>query len=160
MLRPCAVNLRSEGVVASKANLSAPLLEESSFVIERRTDSRYPILQQCFVWPLGSPKVEPWRCIVYNVSRNGLGIALPFAPRLGTVFQVEAWGIPGARSLDCRVLRTSPVEFLWFCGCELTSPLLPEELRVWLSRNHRNRVGIGGGPNGPQPLDLIVPGLQ
>jgi hypothetical protein len=121
-------------LVASKANVSAQSSTEAVPVIERRTVPRYDILQRCFVWPHASPRVEPWRSIVYNISSSGLGITMPFPPQPGTIFQVEAWGLPGARTLEVRVLRTTAVEFLWFCGCEFTNPLPVETLRTWIFR--------------------------
>ena len=75
-------------------------------VIERRTVARYAILQRCFVWPHGSAASNLGGASLYNISSNGLGITMPFPPQPGTVFQVEAWGLPGARPLEIRVLRT------------------------------------------------------
>ncbi len=114
--------------------MSAQPASEAVPVIERRTVPRHAILQRCFVWPQGSPRIEPWRCIVYNISSIGLGITMPFPPKPGAVFQMEAWNLPGARLLAIRVVRVSAVEFLWFCGCELLQPLAPEELHLWTAR--------------------------
>ena len=56
---------------------------------------RYDILQRCFVWPHGSPRVEPWRSIVYNISSSGLGITMPFPPQPGTDFSGGGVGLAG-----------------------------------------------------------------
>jgi PilZ domain len=91
-------------------------------------------LQRCFVWPRGSSHPEPWRCIAYNISSNGLGITMPFPPQPGTLLQVEAWNLPGARPIEVRVVRASAIEFLWFCGCEFIRPLAADELLTWTAR--------------------------
>jgi hypothetical protein len=116
--------------------------------IERRSAYRYPILQRCFVRPPAPPEAvragrtgsagpgdtEAWRCIAYNISLLGIGITMPFQPPLGTVLEVQAWESPASRPLRVRVVRTAEVEFLWFCGCELLTPLDDAELQVWVAQ--------------------------
>jgi hypothetical protein len=103
---------------------------------ERRAFPRYLILQRCFVRlsPCAQdvPRPEGWRCIAYNVSATGIGITLPLPVPLGSLLEIEAWQLPGARPLTARVVRTAPVEYLWFCGCELSQPLSEAELRIWI----------------------------
>ena len=71
--------------------------------------------------------------IAYNVSVSGIGVTMPFAPQLGTILQIQAWDLATTTILQARVVRTAPVEFPWFCGCELTDWLGQEELQAWLS---------------------------
>jgi hypothetical protein len=99
--------------------------------IERRSAYRYPILQRCLVRPPAPQNAEAWRCIAYNISLLGIGITMPFPPP-GIVLEVQAWESPASRPLRVRVVRTAPVEFLWFCGCELLTPLDDAELQVWV----------------------------
>jgi hypothetical protein len=99
--------------------------------VERRGTPRYPILQRCLVWP-GPRGVEGWRCIAYNISPMGVGLTLPLPVQPGTVLEIEAWEFSRARPLRARVVRTAPVEFLWFCGCHFETPLAEHELRTWL----------------------------
>jgi hypothetical protein len=98
---------------------------------ERRRAARYPILQRCFVRPPGARQAQGWPCIAYNISTTGIGVTLPLQVELGCLLEIEAWGLPGARPLQARVVRTTPVEFLWFCGCELSSRLDADELFTW-----------------------------
>ena len=77
-----------------------------------------------------------WRCIAYNISETGIGLTLPLPMQPGSVMEVEAWGLPAARVLRVCVVRTTPVEFAWFCGCQLLQPLAPEELKAWLMGPH------------------------
>ena len=102
-----------------------------STLIEFRTAARYSLLQRCLVWPQGPRQAEPWRCIAYNISAGGIAITLPMPCQLGTILQIQAWELPGTRLLQARLVRTSPVEFLWFCGCELIDPLSSQELQQW-----------------------------
>jgi hypothetical protein len=125
----------AEVIVEILAKLPPDAAAETVLDIERRTAPRYPLLQKCFVWPHGSPRVEPWRSIVYNISLTGLGVTLPFPASPGNLFQVEPYGLLGARTLEVRVLRVTPVEFLWFCGCELTRSLRAEELQTWIAQS-------------------------
>jgi len=109
-------------------------------VDERRTSARYSILQRCIV-RLGKRWDDPrvpggWRCIAYNISATGIGLTLPLPLQPGSVMEIEAWGLPAARLLRVCVVRTTPVEFAWFCGCKLLEPLTEEELKAWLMGPH------------------------
>ena len=43
------------------------------------------------------------------------------------------WGLMRGRPLLARLVRSTPLAYLWTCGCELDSPLSKEELQPWLS---------------------------
>src|SRR5947209_1318545 len=112
--------------VRSSMSTSQAQLESANVagspVPERRSAPRSPISQRCLVGP-GRRGLEGWRCIVYDISATGIGLPLPLPMQPGTILEIEAWGVPAARTLRARVVRTAPVEFLWFCGCELDPPL-------------------------------------
>jgi hypothetical protein len=99
------------------------------------------ILQRCLVWsgPQGrSPRgSDGWRSIAYDISTAGIGLTLPLPVQPGTLLEIEGWGIPSSRPLRARVVRTAPVEFLWFCGCEFLEPLDEAELSAWLVKSRR-----------------------
>jgi hypothetical protein len=82
----------------------------------------------------GNAAAQGWHCVAYDVSSNGLGLAVPLPPRLGTSLTVEAVGLPGMRPLRVRVTHVRPVAYVWFCGCELDEPLRDDELRAWVGR--------------------------
>jgi hypothetical protein len=102
--------------------------------VARRSVARFPILQRCFVRPAAPQDADAWRCIAYNISPTGVGIMMPFPPPRGTVLEIQPWGLSPARPVQVRVARTTCVEFLWFCGCELLRPLDPAELQTWLAQ--------------------------
>ena len=101
---------------------------------ERRSAPRHSLIQRCFAKPASSPEAEGWRCIVYNVSVAGVGITLPLPLKNGAVIWIEPWNLPGAKPVRVRVVRASPLEFVWLCGCEFVSRLSDAELRPWLAR--------------------------
>jgi hypothetical protein len=101
--------------------------------IEHRTVERHAILQRCLVKPPGASGPEDWRCITYNISNTGIGLTLPLPLPLGTILEIDAWGLPQALKLQARIVRTTPVEFLWFCGSEFFRRLSEAELRAWLA---------------------------
>jgi hypothetical protein len=100
---------------------------------ERRAAARYPCLQQCLARPEEAPGTGDWHAIVYNLSANGVGLTLPYPVQTGTVLVIQPWGREKARSLRAQVVRSSPVAFVWFHGCELIDPLSGEELQAWLT---------------------------
>ncbi len=107
---------------------------------DRRRSPRHPILQRCFARPVrlsrprpGDDRPEGWRCIAYDVSASGIGVALPFCPPAGTVLEIEPWELPGVGPLAVRVVHARPLEHLWLCGCECEVPMTPGELRGWLA---------------------------
>jgi hypothetical protein len=128
----------TEVAVSADARVSP----EEPLGIERPADGRFPILQRCLVRPVGptlglpgsGPGTEAWRCIAYNLSPVGVGITMPFPPPRGTVLEIQPWNLPAGRPVQARVVRTSSVEFLWFCGCEFLRPLDPAELHAWLAQ--------------------------
>jgi hypothetical protein len=100
---------------------------------ERRAFPRFPILQRCFAYPPDGPAAQAWQVIAYNISATGVGIALPCPVEIGTVLELEAWQLPRAPRLQIRVLRARLFNFVWFCGCELLTPLTEEQLSTWLA---------------------------
>jgi hypothetical protein len=102
-------------------------------VIEWRASPRQRILQRCFARPVGKKSTEGWRCIAYSISTLGIGLAMPLALPVGTLFEIEPWDLPGTRPQQVRVVRTCPCEFLWFCGAEFLSPLGDKELHAWVT---------------------------
>src|SRR2546422_1039619 len=94
---------------------------------EHRKSPRYDLLRRCIARPVVPGASGGWRCIAYNVSAGGIGIALPLPLRPGTGVMVGPWTLPGARPLRVRVVHSSPLEYVWLCGCELAEPLTDEE---------------------------------
>jgi hypothetical protein len=90
-------------------------------------------LQRCFVQPAGAGGAEGWRCIAYNISATGVGVALPVCLRPGTVLTIHAFSSPRARPLAVRIVRVAPVEHAWFAGCELLGRLSDCDLQAWCS---------------------------
>ncbi len=109
-------------------------LQESPTGRERRTAKRFSVVQRCLVRPAKSveARVDDWRGIAFNVSATGIGLALDIPLRLGTKIIIEAWNRKNARSITARVVRASPVEFMWFLGCEIETPLTGYELEQWI----------------------------
>ena len=107
---------------------------------ERRRSPRSRIVLRCLARPAGrqppahpADRPEGWRCIAYDVSATGVGVALPFRPAVGTELEVEPWNVPGAGPVLARVVHAHPLEHLWLCGCELAAPLSNPELRAWVA---------------------------
>jgi len=111
---------------------SAPAPAATPVPHERRSAPRHSLIQRCFAKPASSPEAEGWRCIVYNISATGVGVTLPLPLKNGAVIHIEPWNLPGARSVQARVVRSSPLEYVWLCGCEFLTRLTDEELRAWL----------------------------
>jgi hypothetical protein len=104
----------------------------TSRLVDRRAAERFRILQRCFVHPAGAAEgAEAWRCIAYNLSATGVGVALPIRLPIGTVLTIQAWNLPRARPLAVRVVRVTPVEHAWFAGCELLERLSDGDLQIW-----------------------------
>jgi hypothetical protein len=101
--------------------------------VELRIAPRYPILQRCFAQPVAPPEPQAWRCIAFNVSATGIGIALPVELPEGTLLTVQAYNLPGTSTLQARVIHSRPVESLWFTGCEWLAFLSEDELENWCS---------------------------
>jgi hypothetical protein len=98
---------------------------------ERRKAPRRQVLQRCFVRLPGTAG-DGWRCIAYDISAAGIGLAVPLPLKEGTTLEVEPWGLRGARPLRARVVHSRPLGFLWLCGCELTERLAGEDLQAWV----------------------------
>jgi hypothetical protein len=99
--------------------------------IEMRTSARFRILQRCVVFPATSPTPPVWRCIAFNISATGIGLAVPALLPRGTALDVQAWDLAGARPLRVKVIHARQVEFAWFTGCELHERLSDAELLIW-----------------------------
>jgi c-di-GMP-binding flagellar brake protein YcgR len=99
--------------------------------VERRAATRYRILQRCCVYPAKASAPEAWQCMAYNISATGIGMALPIKLQEGTVLRIQAWRLPQACPLQVRIVRTTPVEFLWFTGCQFLNRLSDADLTVW-----------------------------
>jgi hypothetical protein len=69
---------------------------------------------------------------VYNISTSGIGLTFPLPLQLGTEIEIEGWRLPGGEPVRATVVRTQPVEYVWFCGCEFESPLETAQLQAWL----------------------------
>src|SRR5262249_48674843 len=105
--------------------------------IELRSFPRYPILQRCLVVPGNAPAgAEGWRCIAYNISRAGIGLTLPAPLRIGAELIITPWQLPAAPVVRARVVHSSRVDFLWFCGCEFLTPLSADEHFAWTTGRH------------------------
>jgi hypothetical protein len=117
----------------SQARPPAAAANEGPRTAERRAAARYACIQKCMARPEGATGVGDWHAIVYNLSATGVGLTLPYPVQAGTVLVVEPWGRDKARGLRARVVRSSPVAFLWFHGCGLIDPLSDTELQAWLT---------------------------
>ncbi len=107
--------------------------ETGIITLEMRAAPRYRILQRCFVHPDKAPAREAWQCIAYNISAAGIGVALPVQLQEKTVLSIQALGLPGACPLQVQIVRTQPIEFLWFTGCKFLNRLSDADLTVWCS---------------------------
>jgi hypothetical protein len=101
--------------------------------VEFRQRHRFHILQRCLVWVHSASGGEGWHCIAFSISAGGIGLTLPCALQPGTVLQIQAWDLPKAPSLKAKIAHIKPVQFVWFCGCELVNPLHETELQAWMS---------------------------
>jgi hypothetical protein len=100
--------------------------------IEFREFPRHPILQRCLVCEdAASSAVEGWRCIAYSISIAGIGITLPAPLKPGTVLRITPYNLRGAPLVRARIGHVTPIQFLWFCGCELLTRLTEEQCQVW-----------------------------
>jgi hypothetical protein len=105
----------------------------SAPAVERRAAVRHRLLRRCLVLPEGATGAASWHAIAHDISRIGIGLALPCPLRPGALLTVEPWGPGGARTVRARVVRCAPLEFVWLHGCELAEPLTEDQLRAWLS---------------------------
>jgi hypothetical protein len=100
---------------------------------ERRQAVRYRCLRECTVHLEGASPPVDWTGMVYNISANGIGLALPFPALPGSVLLVRPWGLRGtALGVSARVVRSGLQSFVWFHGCQFAAPLGDDELRRWL----------------------------
>jgi PilZ domain len=109
------------------------LFEAEISWLEMRAAVRYPILQRCLVIPAEVSCSETWRCIAYNISDSGIGLALPMEVPERTTLTIRPWNLPGALPLQAVVVRVQPVKGYWFAGCELSKRLSDDEVQTWCS---------------------------
>jgi len=100
---------------------------------ERRAADRFQCLRECLVRPQGATGAGDWHAIAYNISANGIGVGLPYPVEPGTILYVHPWSRANAQPVRARVLRSRPVNFLWFHGCELLEALSDEDVQLWLN---------------------------
>jgi hypothetical protein len=82
--------------------------------------------------------------MAYDVSADGIGLALPFPAPEGTVLVIEPVAVRGApRAFRARVARCVLQEYVWFHGCAFIDPLSEGQLRAWLP-GLRGDTGSGG----------------
>jgi PilZ domain len=108
--------------------------DETPPTVERRSVPRHHLIQRCIARPDIDTATDGWRCIAYNISATGIGVALPLPLKRGAVLWIEPWNLPGGRAMQTRVVHTRPLEFVWLCGCEFLEPLPDAELQAWLAR--------------------------
>jgi hypothetical protein len=135
-----------EVAVSRQPSSSTGPTKQQPQAAERRAAARYLIQQPCLVRPDGGSGAADWHGIAYNISAAGIGITLPCPLCPGTVLLIEPWNLPGTRRIRARVVRSAFRSFLWFHGCEFTTPLGEEELRAWATAG---RNGLGWQPGGP-----------
>ena len=98
---------------------------------ERRTEQRFQCHWACNARPDTSTGVGSWSGMVYNISRNGIGLALTYPVRPGTILLIEPLA-PRACPVRARVVRCTVEGFVWFHGCELLLSLTDTELQTWI----------------------------
>jgi hypothetical protein len=118
--------------MSSQAPSPTTAANQEERTVERRAALRHRCIQKCLARPEGATGSGDWHAIVYNLSATGVGLTLPYPVQPGTVLHIQAWGRDKARSLRARVVRSSPVAFLWFHGCKLIEPLSSAEIQAWL----------------------------
>ncbi|HEV8058226.1 MAG TPA: PilZ domain-containing protein [Gemmataceae bacterium] len=101
--------------------------------VEMRAAVRYLILQRCLVIPAEVSPSETWRCIAYNISATGIGVALPMEVPERTMLTIRPWNLPGALPLQAVVVHVQLVKGSWFAGCELSKRLSDDEVQTWRS---------------------------
>jgi hypothetical protein len=119
--------------VSQAIELTHPTNEVNLHGEERRKEPRFPTLQRCIISLSGGHGPGGWHCIVYNISANGVGVTMPIPLPAGQILLIEPFELPGTRPILARIVHVKPVEFLWFCGCELFETLTDEEVRAWLT---------------------------
>jgi hypothetical protein len=99
---------------------------------ERRAAQRLRCLRECLVRVEGGAAVDG-NGMAYDVSANGVGLALPFPVPEGTVLVIEPLALGGLRrAFRARVARRMLQEYVWFHGCTFLEPLAKAELQMWL----------------------------
>jgi hypothetical protein len=88
-------------------------------------------LQKCFAWPGSAEGGSGLRCIAFDISAVGIGLALPMALPPGSTVTVRGWGLPDAPPLRAQVAHAKRVEGVWFTGCAFPEPISDEELSRW-----------------------------
>jgi hypothetical protein len=99
---------------------------------DRRGAERYPCCQECTVRLEQAAGVGSWPGILYNISTGGVGIALPYPLKAGAMLVIEGWEPTAGKRLVARVVRSVPVAYLFFYGCELAEQLDEKEMDRWV----------------------------
>ena len=121
---------------------------------ERRAAERHRCLRECLVRVVGAAAPGDWAGMAYNVSRAGVGLALPFPVPPGTVLEIQLQSVrKAAERYRARVARCRLQKFVWFHGCAFTERLSEADLRAWLQEapaaalpDVSARRGSSGGP--------------
>jgi PilZ domain len=112
--------------------------------VERRSAKRFACCRKVLVRPEGTPGVETWAGIVYNISTSGLGVVLPYPVRAGTTLIIELWGPTPPQRVRAAVVRSTLRQFAFFHGCQFLEPLSEESLAIWVQAEPDGRVPLVG----------------
>lgn len=105
--------------------------EEKRQWVERRATARVLCDRKAKVRGQSQEGDEAAFASIHDISAGGVGLHLDKEFPVGGLLMIEPLSSAG-RTLLARVLRTNPVAGGWSHGCELASPLSPEDLRRWL----------------------------
>jgi hypothetical protein len=124
-------------ILSLKGELPMPLqLEQETHSeqvdVERRASERYRCCRECTVRPEQAAGIGSWPGIVYNISAGGIGVALACPIQAGTRLVIDGWGPTAGRKLRVRVVRSVPVAYVFFHGCEFVETVPDEEVRRWV----------------------------
>jgi hypothetical protein len=100
--------------------------------VERRTAIRYDCRCRCLVRPADAASALSWPGMTANLSISGMMVALQHPLQNGTRLILEAWNAREAPIVEAIVVRSFPVGFAWFHGCEFIDPLSETGLELWL----------------------------
>jgi hypothetical protein len=104
-----------------------------SNTVDRRAAERHRCLCECLVRVEEAPLTADWPAMVYNISTDGVGLALPFPALAGSVLVIERRAARrGEMPCRARVIRTRLEGYVWFHGCAFLEPLGTNDLQVWL----------------------------
>ena len=97
---------------------------------DRRVAVRQVVRHEALSRPLELVDGICWGAVVRALSTTGLGLVICFPFKLGAHLAVDVRGAGKTLSLLVRVVRvTDQTDGTWFMGCELVTPLTPEQLQ-------------------------------